>query len=177
MRYDEVVSLRKTVDLFRNYQKSVKQPQWGVKQMKYEQIQNYTDEHFRRIIGVKRGTFDKMLTILNDAHTDKHKRRGRNPKLRMEDRLLAALEYWREYRTFAHIAASYGVSESAVFKTVRWTEDVLIKDGTFSLPGKKALLDDNSEYETVLIDATESPVERPKRGSVNGTPVKRSGTR
>jgi hypothetical protein len=40
----------------------------------------------------------------------------------------------------------------------------LIKDGTFSLPGKKALFGDEVEYEVILIDATESPIERPKKG-------------
>jgi transcription initiation factor TFIIIB Brf1 subunit/transcription initiation factor TFIIB len=142
--------------------------------MKYEQIRNYSDTKFRRITGVKRTTLEKMLEILLAAHAQKHLRRGRNPKLSMEDRLLAALEYWREYRTFAHIAASYGVSESSIFKTIRWIEDILIKDGTFSLPGKKALLSGEIEFETVLIDATESPVERPKRGSVNGTRARKS---
>jgi hypothetical protein len=33
------------------------------------------------------------------------------------------------------------------------------------------------EYEVVLIDATETPVERPKRGSKNGIPERKSGTR
>jgi len=144
--------------------------------MKDERIKNYPDAKFRRITGVKRATFEKMLEILTAAHAEKHRRRGRNPKLCMEDRLLAALEYWREYRTFAHIAASYGVSESSIFKTIRWIEEILIKDGTFSLPGKKALLDGNAEYETVLIDATETPIERPKRGSINGTQARKNGT-
>ncbi|MDR2699681.1 MAG: hypothetical protein LBC12_02540 [Nitrososphaerota archaeon] len=35
--------------------------------MKYENIQNYSDEQFRRITGVKRSTFEKMLTILRSA--------------------------------------------------------------------------------------------------------------
>jgi hypothetical protein len=39
----------------------------------------------------------------------------------------------------------------------------LIKDGTFSLPGHKALLKSDSEYEVVLIDTTESPIEHPKK--------------
>lgn len=142
--------------------------------MKLEQIKNYTDTHFRRITGVKRTTFEKMLEILAEAHAQKHRRRGRNPKLCMEDRLLAALEYWREYRTFAHIAASYGVSESSIFKTIRWIEDILIKDGTFSLPGKKMLQKSDVEFEVVLVDVTESPIERPKRGSENGIPEKRN---
>ncbi len=34
------------------------------------------------------------------------------PKLSIEDQLLATLEYLREYRTYAHIAASYGIAES-----------------------------------------------------------------
>jgi len=39
----------------------------------------------------------------------------------------------------------------------------VIKDGTFALPGRKSLLKDDSEYEFLLIDATESPIERPKK--------------
>jgi hypothetical protein len=39
----------------------------------------------------------------------------------------------------------------------------LIKNGVFSLSGKKSLLKSEAKYEIVLIDATESPVERPKK--------------
>ncbi|GHU97089.1 hypothetical protein FACS1894208_12350 [Clostridia bacterium] len=41
----------------------------------------------------------------------------------------------REYRTYAHIAASYGIAESNLYRTVKWVEDTLVKDGAFSLPG------------------------------------------
>ena len=47
------------------------------------------------------------------------------------------LEYLREYRTYFHIGKSYGVSESYAYKIIKWVEDVLIKDGSFALPGKK----------------------------------------
>jgi hypothetical protein len=144
--------------------------------MKYENIKDYNDEHFRRITGIKRKTFVCMLEILNTAHKAKHLRRGRNPKLSMEERLLAALEYWREYRTFAHIAASYGISESNMHTSIRWIEDILVKDGTFALPGKKSLLKTDTIFEVILVDATETPVERPKRGSKTGTPVRRIAT-
>ena len=76
---------------------------------------------------------------------------------------MAALEYWREYRTYAHIAASYGIAESNIYRSIKWIENVLIKDGTFSLPGKKELLKSDAEYENVLIDATETPIERPAK--------------
>jgi len=144
--------------------------------MKHEQMKNYDETKFRRITGVKRATFNKMLEILIKAHAQKHMRRGRKPKLCMEDRLLAALEYWREYRTFAHIAASYGISESNMHTSIRWIEDVLIKDGTFSIPGKKALLETETEFDIVLVDATETPIERPKKSNADGIRAKRNST-
>jgi hypothetical protein len=40
---------------------------------------------------------------------------------------------------------------------------VLIKHPDFALPGRKALLKNDVEYDVVLIDATETPIERPKK--------------
>lgn len=131
--------------------------------MKYEKITEYSNTKFRRITGVKRATFDKMVEILHKAYAHKHRRRGRTPKLSIEDLLLATLEYLREYRTYAHIAASYGIAESNIYRGIKWVEDTLIQDGTFSLPGRKALLKSDMEYEVILVDATESPIERPKK--------------
>jgi len=145
--------------------------------MKYENLKKFSDEQFRRVTGVKRLTFEKMLEILQQKLREKLSKGGRKPKLSLEEMLLAALEYWREYRTYAHIAASYGIHESNMHRLIKWAEDVLIKDGTFSLPGRKALLKSGTEYEVVLIDVTESPVERPKRGSENGIRERKSGTR
>ena len=51
--------------------------------------------------------------------------------------------------------------------------DTLIKDGTFSLPGKKALVEDDS-IEVILVDVTECPIERPKKNKENGIPEKRN---
>jgi len=38
-----------------------------------------------------------MVEILQEAYAQKHLRRGRTPKLSIEDLLLATLEYLREY--------------------------------------------------------------------------------
>ncbi len=46
---------------------------------------------------------------------------------------------------------------------MRWIERHLIKHPDFALPGRKALLKSDVEYEVVLIDATETPIERPKK--------------
>ena len=145
--------------------------------MKYEKIAEYSDAQFRRITGVKRETFQKMVEILERAYAEKHRRRGRRPKLSIEDLLLATLEYLREYRTYAHIAASYGIAESNIYRGIKWVEETLIRDGTFSLPGRKAPLKSDMEYEVILVDATETPIERPKKSKDGTIPARKSGTR
>ena len=144
--------------------------------MKYESIKGLEDEKFRRLTGVKRTTFEKMLAILSEADTKKHAKGGRKPKLALEDRLLMALEYIREYRTYFHVSQSYGVSESTCYETIKWIENTLIKHPDFALPGRKALLKSDMEYELVLIDATETPIERPKKDKSTFTREKRKDT-
>lgn len=141
--------------------------------MKYHQIQELEEDKFRRLTGVKRSTFKKMISILTDADIKKKAKGGRKNKLCIEDQLLMALEYIREYRTYFHTSQSYGVSESSAYKTIRWIEDTLIKHPDFSLPGRKALLKSDMEYEVVLIDATETPIERPKKDKNTITQAKR----
>jgi len=145
-----------------------------MKRSKYEVLQILNEMSFRRRTGVYPKTFDKMVEILREAHKLKKQKGGRPNKLSIEDMLLMALEYWREYRSYFHIGVDYGLSESNTFQTIRWVENVLIKDGTFSLPGKKALLEETAEYEVVLQDVTESPIERPKRGKNTITLEKRN---
>jgi hypothetical protein len=131
--------------------------------MKYEQIKALTEEQFRRATGIKIKTFNKMIDILRKEDKEKKKKGGRNNKLCIEDQLLITLEYLREYRTYFHIGNSYGISESSAYKCIKWVESTLIKHPDFHLPGKKELQKSNTEYEVILIDATESPVERPKK--------------
>jgi hypothetical protein len=145
--------------------------------MKFEQIKGETQEEFRRLTGIKRTTFDIMVTILREAEALLKNQGGKPNKLTIEERLLMALEYLREYRTYFHISRSYGISESTCYRNIRWVEDTLIKDGAFSLPGRKALLKSDVEYELVLIDATETPIERPKKNKSAIIPAKRSDIR
>jgi len=145
--------------------------------MKYDQIKGLEEEKFRRLTGVKRPTFDKMIDILREADKKKKVRGGRKNKLFLEDRLLMALEYIREYRTYFHVSQSYGVSESTAYDTIKWIEDTLIKHPDFALPGRKALLKSDLEYDVILIDATETPIERPKKSKSIITQGRRKGTR
>jgi len=52
---------------------------------------------------------------------------------------------------------------------------MLLKHKYFPLPGKKALLKSDMEYEVVLIDATETAIERPKKDRSIFTQEKRNG--
>ena len=145
--------------------------------MKFEQIKEESPEAFRRLTGIKRTTFDVMANILSKSDAILKSQGGKPNKLTIEDRLLMALEYLREYRTYFHISRSYGISESACYRNIRWVEDTLIKDGKFSLPGRKALLKSDIEYEIVLIDATETPIERPKKNKSIFIPAKKRDIR
>jgi hypothetical protein len=116
-----------------------------------------------------------MLLVLRRAEKVVRKRGGNPSDLVLEDRLLLALEYLREYRTYFHIGQSYGVSESTAQRISRWVEDAL-KDRQFALPGKKALLKSDMVIEIALVDASESPVERPKKDNADTIRVRRSAT-
>ena len=102
--------------------------------MRYDCLKEFKGEEFRRLTGVKRSTFEKMVDILKEAESSKKLLGGRPNRLSIEDQLLMALEYIREYRTYFHVGASYQISESACYRNIRWIEDVLIKHPDFALP-------------------------------------------
>jgi hypothetical protein len=140
--------------------------------MRYETVKELKDVDFKRSTGVSREMFEKMLVVLQKEMRDF----GRPPKLARTDQLLMTLMYWREYRTEFHIGISYGVSEATVCRTIQKVENVLMKSGEFRLPGRKALQPSDTLLEVVLIDATEQPIERPKKSNASTTVAKRSVT-
>ena len=142
---------------------------------RYEKAVRLSDGDFKQIIGVKKETFDAMVEVLSRAYAEKHQRRGRHAKLPIEDQLFMSLKYWRQYVTQKELAFEFEVGEATAHDVIVWVENTLVKSGKFSLPGKKALYED-AEIEVVLVDVTESPVERPKKNSGRGIPGKRNGT-
>jgi len=132
--------------------------------MKYENIKNYKESEFRNVTGVKPETFAEMLEVVERAYEETHKKHnGRHRKLSREDMLLMTLEYYKEYRTYECIGASYGLKKTNVRKTINWVEEALIVSGKFRLPGKKKLLESSTEIEVIVVDTTETAIERPKR--------------
>jgi len=140
--------------------------------MRYEEIKEWKEQDFKRLTGVKRATFEKMLAVLNTELPSF----GRPPKLSRADQLLMTLMYWREYRTQFHIAGSYGISEATVCRTINKVEEALMGSGEFRLPGKKVLQPSDTIIEVVLVDVSEQPIERPKKSKSGTTAAKRSAT-
>lgn len=133
--------------------------------MEIQGFEGIPDGTFRRLTGVRKRTFSEMVGVLEKAEAFRKARGGKPNHLAVETRLLMTLEYWREYRTYLHIGHSYGVSESTAYRNIRWCEDALIKSGALTLPGKKALVKSDMNYEIVLIDATETPIARPQKSN------------
>jgi ISRin1, transposase orfA len=140
-----------------------------------EQAEKLSDAQFKRYFGIQRSTYTHMLTILQEAYNEQHKKGGRKNEISLENKLMLTLSYYREYRTQFHLGQDFGISESAVCKTIKWVESILIAHKDFALPSKKALWQDPN-LETVLIDATEVPCERPKKSNAGNTQVKRNTT-
>ena len=138
--------------------------------MRYEKIKDYKNVKFKRLTGVKKDSFEKMVKAVKD----KTREFGRPPKLIIEDQILMTLMIWREYRTQFHIGETYEVSEETVSRTIRKIEDILTKSGEFTLPGKKVLQDSETVIEFIVVDVAEQPIERPKKNKKEATAEKRS---
>jgi len=58
---------------------------------------------------------------------------------------------------------------------IQKVETLLMRSGCFRLPGKKQLYQNAYNWKVVVVDATESPIERPKKNSVAFTAARRDG--
>ena len=126
--------------------------------MKYIDSNKLSDPQFKRYTGISWSTFDLMVDQLKKQIPTK----GRPSKLSVEDQVLLCLSYWREYRTLFHVATSYGVSEPTASRIVRHVEDCLIQSNLFTLP-KKLPEGEGIDWNVVIVDATEIPIQRPKK--------------
>jgi hypothetical protein len=142
---------------------------------RYERAMGLSEQQFKLLVGIKKKLFAEMTVELQKAYDEKHKNRGRHSDLSVELMLMMALTYWRQYVTFFELGFEYGIAQSTAHDIVVWVEDTLVKCGKFSLPGKKALLEDRT-LEVVLLDVMESAIERPKKNKKITTPGKRKNT-
>ncbi len=129
---------------------------------------------FRMFTGLSAGAFDKLLADLEpvwlarkakQSATRPRRRKpgaGRKAKLRLADRLLLTLLYYRAYVTQEFVGFLFGVDKGTVSRKVQ--ELSLCMAGVFRIPEKKVRIDpEDLELEAVFVDATEQPVNRPQR--------------
>ncbi len=86
---------------------------------------------------------------------------GRKAKLAFTDRLLLVLLYYRVYVSQEFVGFLFGVDKGTVSREAQ--ELSLCMAGVFRIPEKKVRIDPD-DLEAVFVDATEQPVNRPKRG-------------
>jgi len=67
-----------------------------------------------------------MLLIFYSAKYGLASKGGSKFKLCFEDMLLVTFEYIWEYWTCVHVAVSYGVCESSIYRVISWVGNILI---------------------------------------------------
>ena len=119
---------------------------------------------FKRLVWVEKETFEHMVEIVRNAEKKRiwKETRGRNSKLSIEDQVLLCLWYLRVYTTQFYLGIVMWIAESNVCRICRKIENILIKSWKFNLPQKRELYE--WDFETLLLDATECEIERPKKG-------------
>jgi hypothetical protein len=132
---------------------------------KFETIKNQKPDFFLREVGVSLDKFILLLKKITDHIKEQYKKyplkkRGRKSSLCLEDMLLLTLYYLRHYMTFAQLGKNFGISESYACKIYHRMTSILIN--VLDMKSRNELM--NSNLEVILIDVTEQPIERPKRG-------------
>jgi len=137
-------------------------------------ILKQSDAGFKRYTGIHKATFNEMLEAMQQHEAQKTKS-GRPSALSLEAQILLALTYWREYRTLYHIGMDFGIHESSASRIIRKVEDILIDSGKFKLPKNlPSRVDEDIDWTVVIVDATETPIERPKKTKETTTAARRN---
>jgi hypothetical protein len=132
--------------------------------MLWDSANKLSDSEFKRKIGYYREVILKMVEVVGEFKIQARSsdKRGNHSNFSTFDEVLIMLWYYREYVTYFSIAKELGVHESTIARIVTKTENILIKSRVFSLPGKKRIRGDDGRYTTIIVDATEQRIERPK---------------
>jgi len=118
---------------------------------------------FNRLFGVSVEQFNEILVKIKPLWEKEiigsYKRPGRDYKLAISDMLLMVLLYYRSYITQAFIGYLFGIDVSRVCRIIKQLEPLVAS--VMAIQKTKHL--SKEEVETLLIDATEQPIERPKK--------------
>lgn len=103
--------------------------------------------------------FWQVEPLWNKRVVGRYKRPGRDYKLDLSDMVLMLLLYYRTYTTQIFVGYLFGIDDSRVCRNIRTLEPVLAK----IMAIRKTRHLSQEEVEELIIDATEQPIERPKK--------------
>lgn len=142
-----------------------------------ERIAKMPTSKYKEIFGVEKFVFDRLLRLLEAADVFQRKNNaGRKSGLSVLDKLVITLMYWREYRTYRHIAFDYDVGKSTIGEVIIWVENTLIKSDCCNLKSARELRDNLSKIKIAIIDVTEQEIERPKKDKPTAIPARKNAT-
>ncbi|MDR0632591.1 MAG: transposase family protein [Holosporales bacterium] len=129
--------------------------------IKYDVVRK-RPEQFLLIFGVSIQLFEEILEKLSPLWAKdilgNYKRQGGFPKLDITHMLLVLLLYYRNYITQEFVGMLFGLNKSNVCRIIKRLEPLLAK--IMKLPERDKIPPD--ELESIIIDATENPIERPR---------------
>jgi len=130
--------------------------------LRYSKIQKKPTT-FLKLCGITVDQFNEIIKKLSPKWKKKivssYKRPGRPYVLDLEDMLLMLLLYYRSYITQEFIGFLFGIDKSQVCRTIKKLEPLLAR--IMAIQKTRSLSED--EIQELLIDATEQPIERPKK--------------
>jgi hypothetical protein len=118
---------------------------------------------FLRLIGIKVKEFDAIVLKLRPLWQEKvigsYKRQGRRFDNDIPELLMMLLLYYRTYMTQEFIGYLFDLNDSNVCRNIKTLEPLLVQ--IVSIKKNRKISKD--EAESLIIDATEQPCERPKK--------------
>ena len=139
----------------------------------YQKYQAFSEEKFRRMTGVTKDQFAKILVLFLDYVDKNWTKRGRPSPFILEDRLLLTFRYLRDYPTFVVLGNEFGISESFCNKIFNKVSVSLVK--ILKLP-LKSLENSGKVVEKVVIDVSEQETERPKKNKKESFQARKKST-
>lgn len=131
--------------------------------LRYSKIKN-NPTTFQRLFGINPPQFEEILHRVEPKWQKKvigsYKRQGREYKLDVAEMLLMTLLYYRSYITQEFVGYMFGIDDSNVCRIIQKLEPILAS--VMAIPRCKNL--SKKEVEDLIVDATEQPIERPKKG-------------
>lgn len=118
---------------------------------------------FQRLFGISivqfEEIFQNVLPVWEEEIYGRYKRPGRGYKLDLSDMILMLLLYYRSYITQVFVGYLFGIDDSRVCRIIQGLEPILAS--VMAIKKQKHL--SKEEVESLIIDVTEQPIERPAK--------------